>query len=135
MCGADVAAPQQVRRREAQPLADFFRSFQQQFTEREWAGIRSAGDEEAQQAQFRWVGGAMASLWSVALCPTLLPLLRPLPRSLLLYICWVRRKLWSLKEAFVKATGEGLGFDLGKAEFELQGNAAGVWCDIVRCVH
>ena len=41
------------------------------------------------------------------------------------------RKLWSLKEAFVKATGEGLGFDLGKAEFELDGNA-GVcaWCEV-----
>ena len=29
------------------------------------------------------------------------------------------RKFWSLKEAFVKATGEGLGFDLGRCEFKL----------------
>ena len=55
ICGCDVAAPQQVRRAAAQPLADFFRSFDQQFTAAEWAGIRGAGDEAAQEAQFRWV--------------------------------------------------------------------------------
>lgn len=32
------------------------------------------------------------------------------------------RKLWSLKEAFVKATGEGLGFDLGLLEFKITGS-------------
>ncbi len=32
------------------------------------------------------------------------------------------RKLWSLKEAFVKATGEGLGFELGLIEFQLAGS-------------
>jgi hypothetical protein len=55
ICGCDVAAPQQVRRAAAQPLADFFRSFDRQFTSAEWAGIRGAGDEAAQEAQFRWV--------------------------------------------------------------------------------
>jgi 4'-phosphopantetheinyl transferase len=29
------------------------------------------------------------------------------------------RQFWSLKEAFVKATGEGLGFDLGRCAFQL----------------
>ncbi|KAL4448944.1 hypothetical protein ABPG77_007661 [Micractinium sp. CCAP 211/92] len=33
-------------------------------------------------------------------------------------------KLWALKEAYVKATGEGLGFDLGKVEFSISGNTA-----------
>ncbi|KAI3430442.1 hypothetical protein D9Q98_005037 [Chlorella vulgaris] len=36
------------------------------------------------------------------------------------------RKLWSLKEAFVKATGEGLGFELGNAEFIITGRTATV---------
>ena len=30
------------------------------------------------------------------------------------------RQFWSLKEAFVKATGEGLGFDLGRCSFQLE---------------
>jgi 4'-phosphopantetheinyl transferase len=30
------------------------------------------------------------------------------------------RQFWSLKEAFVKATGEGLGFDLGRCAFQLE---------------
>eukprot|EP00884_Botryococcus_braunii_P009141 jgi/Botrbrau1/18228/Bobra.53_1s0084.1 len=34
----------------------------------------------------------------------------------------VLRRLWSLKEAYVKARGDGLGFDLGKAEFEFDGH-------------
>jgi 4'-phosphopantetheinyl transferase len=32
------------------------------------------------------------------------------------------RQFWSLKEAFVKATGEGLGFDLGRCAFQLKSN-------------
>ena len=35
------------------------------------------------------------------------------------------RRLWSLKEAFVKATGEGLGFPLGDAEFAISGSTGG----------
>ncbi|EFN51313.1 hypothetical protein CHLNCDRAFT_55270 [Chlorella variabilis] len=34
------------------------------------------------------------------------------------------RKFWSLKEAFVKATGEGLGFELGNTEFAISGGTA-----------
>lgn len=34
-------------------------------------------------------------------------------------------KLWALKEAFVKATGEGLGFDLGLLQFEVAANRTG----------
>lgn len=34
------------------------------------------------------------------------------------------RKLWSLKEAFTKARGDGLGFKLGRCEFELTGRLA-----------
>lgn len=37
------------------------------------------------------------------------------------------RQFWSLKEAYAKATGEGLGFDLGRCEFTIdQGSMAAV---------
>lgn len=41
----------------------------------------------------------------------------PLPSS--------RSKMWALKEAYVKATGEGLGFDLAKVEFRISGGTGG----------
>ncbi|GAB4820177.1 hypothetical protein N2152v2_007223 [Parachlorella kessleri] len=92
VCGCDVAAPNQVRRRQQEPLASFFKCFVDQFTAAEWASINALSpDEDAMQAQFR--------------------------------------RLWSLKEAYVKATGEGLGFDLGKAEFKLSGCTATVKVD------
>lgn len=39
------------------------------------------------------------------------------------------RKLWSLKEAFVKARGDGLKLELGRAEFALLDNGARVRLD------
>ncbi|EIE24817.1 4'-phosphopantetheinyl transferase [Coccomyxa subellipsoidea C-169] len=43
------------------------------------------------------------------------------------------RRLWSLKEALVKARGDGLGFDLSKAEFHfedgIRSDTASVWID------
>ncbi|CAL5226778.1 g9635 [Coccomyxa viridis] len=46
------------------------------------------------------------------------------------------RRLWSLKEAFVKARGDGLGYDLIKAEFHFEegvsSNTATVWIDGVK---
>ncbi|PRW32899.1 L-aminoadipate-semialdehyde dehydrogenase-phosphopantetheinyl transferase-like [Chlorella sorokiniana] len=90
ICGCDVAAPRTARPRRPgqppEPLEAFFRSFEQQFTAREWESIRFAGSEAEQEGMFR--------------------------------------KLWSLKEAFVKATGEGLGFELGLIEFQLDGSTA-----------
>eukprot|EP00887_Chlorella_sp_A99_P000188 scaffold13.g188.t1 len=85
---APRAAPvEQVRRRAAEPLSEFFRSFRDQFTPAEWASIHAlAPDEVAQEGQFR--------------------------------------KLWSLKEAFIKAIGLGLEFELIKAEFAVDGSAA-----------
>ncbi len=37
------------------------------------------------------------------------------------------RKLWSLKEAFVKATGEGLGFELGNTDFNITGTTGALF--------
>ena len=34
----------------------------------------------------------------------------------------VFRRHWSLKEAFVKARGDGIGFELGKCEFVFDGD-------------
>eukprot|EP00667_Euglena_gracilis_P015605 EG_transcript_16237 len=81
--GADVAAPQQVRRR-GQPVeraADFFANFESVCSEREWRAIRAQPTDALQLAAFR--------------------------------------RHWSLKEAFVKARGDGLGFEpLRRAEFD-----------------
>ena len=41
--------------------------------------------------------------------------LRPAPPAA------ARRQLWALKEAFVKANGEGLGFKLGLLDFDIAG--------------
>lgn len=57
ICGCDVAAPRSARPRRPgqppEPLQDFFRSFEQQFTAREWEAIRSAGGEAEQEGMFR----------------------------------------------------------------------------------
>ena len=52
VCGVDVTAPQRAWRSRAQPLPDFFRSYQEQFTAAEWAAIRGAGRKAAQEALF-----------------------------------------------------------------------------------
>jgi 4'-phosphopantetheinyl transferase len=84
IAGCDVAAPQQLRRRPGQPLAEVLASLKDQLTVAEWDSVQALkADEVAMEAHFR--------------------------------------KLWSLKEAFVKATGEGLGFPLAAAEFHLSG--------------
>lgn len=57
ICGCDVAAPRTARPRRPgqppEPLEAFFRSFEQQFTAREWEAIRSAGSEAEQEGTFR----------------------------------------------------------------------------------
>lgn len=57
ICGCDVAAPQQVRKRAAQPLHDWLRNFERQFVPAEWESIWGAGSEAEQEMQFRWVAG------------------------------------------------------------------------------
>lgn len=81
ICGIDVAAPQQIRRSQQEPLESFFAHFQQQFTPAEWRAIRAAADDDSKAAAFR--------------------------------------QHWSLKEALVKVRGDGLEFDLGRAEMQI----------------
>lgn len=76
-----------------------------------------AGGGLGRWKRVRLPGEAAALLLQALLqCSITLALLPP-PSTLL-----PSRKLWSLKEAFVKATGEGLGFELGLIEFQLSGS-------------
>mmetsp|Transcript_22055 Transcript_22055/g.61211 ORF Transcript_22055/g.61211 Transcript_22055/m.61211 type:complete len:319 (-) Transcript_22055:257-1213(-) len=80
ICGVDVAAPSQLRRRgKEQTIHEIHSIFRSSFTDNEWKLIFGAGVEDEQKQMFR--------------------------------------RLWSLKEAFVKARGDGIAFDLGQADF------------------
>ena len=80
LCGVDVAAPSQLRRRGApQPAAELLELLSAQFSPSERDAVLGAGSEEARADTLR--------------------------------------ALWSLKEAYVKARGDGLGFDLSRATF------------------
>ncbi len=141
ICGCDVVAPLRRRRRANEPLAAFLARFDRQFTPAERQRIRSAGGDAEQEAEFRydskcgslaWVAAdaeflvmyalpalGIAGLFIHASCRSVLLSPAPHPSHALPPAC---SKLWALKEAYVKATGEGLGFDLGKVEFSISGN-------------
>ena len=113
VCGVDVAAPGQLRRAGATapvPMQQYIELFKHQFTASETQRILAAGDEGA------------------APCfPLLRALLTPVSCPAAQQNCF--RKLWSLKEAFVKARGDGLALELGRAEFALLGSGARVRLD------
>lgn len=94
VCGVDVAAPYHGRPGAAN--MDFWRDFQEQLTSEEWAMVRRAAEEEA------------LGHWSASEPPVSPPG----------YTAFQR--FWSAKEAFVKARGDGLGFDLQRASFRFE---------------
>jgi hypothetical protein len=124
VCGVDVAAPGQLRRRgtpQMLPMREHLQQFKRQFTAAEVAHILSAGSEGASHTRVtvRLDGrraGAGTHLRNTA------------PACATDKTCLVTRaaegaqqsafqRIWSLKEAMVKARGDGLAYDLGRAEF------------------
>ena len=59
LCGADVAAPSQLRRGRQQSVEDLFEVMRDNFTKAEWAQVRAAGPEEAAMAT------VFRKLWSL----------------------------------------------------------------------
>jgi 4'-phosphopantetheinyl transferase len=128
ICGCDLAAPHQLRRGKAQPLADVLAAFADQLTPAEWATVHGAGaDEEAVEAQFRklWSLKEVRLHWRANCMAARAGLFALLLRCLLPLVLTGGACPPPL-QAYVKATGEGLGFDLGNAEFQIDGLTAAV---------
>jgi 4'-phosphopantetheinyl transferase len=126
VCGVDVAAPGQLRRRGAQqtPMCEHVQQFKRQFTAPEVAHILSAGSEGARHAcAAAPVGGRRASAGQHEVAAERMP-----PPACALYDLGAQQsafqRIWSLKEALVKARGDGLAYELGRAEFTVHEDGA-----------
>lgn len=100
VCGVDVAAPHDAR-----PGAegiDLWRDFQDQLAIDEWATVFEAADKEEAEAEEDQPLAVSSQR----------------PRSPPGYSTFQR--FWSAKEAFVKARGDGLGFELKRACFRFE---------------
>ncbi|GMH38682.1 hypothetical protein BSKO_06566 [Bryopsis sp. KO-2023] len=86
LCGVDVAAPGQLRRKPGTSIRNALEAFRSQLTPHEWSSLEAAMSEEDMERTFQ--------------------------------------RHWSLKEAFVKARGDGLGFPLQSCEFRFP---KGLW--------
>ena len=121
VCGCDIAAPHQLRRGgKKEPLIKVLEAFKGQLTESEWKYIFLGEMKECINEQHDGVGANGTHLndpsqRSSASWPPYFAANSPgLDEN---DVDTRFRQIWSLKEAFVKATGEGLGFDLGRIEF------------------
>jgi 4'-phosphopantetheinyl transferase len=116
ICGCDVAAPQQLRRGngKSQPLVETLSAFKSQLCASEWEYVFGGKVQGINQPRGH-NPCVFSSSW-----PPKIELNDPED------VVETRfQQIWSLKEAFVKATGEGLGFELGKAEFRIHFGEAG----------
>lgn len=106
--GVDVAAPGQSRRNESFSLDQIFSSFKDQFTDAEWTNIRCFGDERGQEDAFR-------RNWSCKVrdCPLLFE--RTFPTT-----DFGNKNNKNPQEAFTKARGDGIGFNLQRCEFIIE---------------
>uniref|UniRef100_A0A7S4S392 holo-[acyl-carrier-protein] synthase n=1 Tax=Alexandrium monilatum TaxID=311494 RepID=A0A7S4S392_9DINO len=127
LCGVDVAAPHD--RRQTGKEFDVFETFKEQLTEEEWRVVereaasavakrmakdkallveefQEMDDPEADDFAERYDGVGYAS----GTANTARPLNQPVGYQAF-------QRFWSAKEAFVKARGDGLGFELNRAEF------------------
>ena len=122
VCGIDVAAPLQLRRgcKTGLPrVCDYVQQFKRQLTPAEVAFVLGAGTE-----------GARCAAGDMAVCSTV-----DTSRSLAAAQKDAFQKVWSLKEALVKARGDGLAYELGHAEFCVRGDTATVCLDGVPQAH
>jgi phosphopantetheinyl transferase len=103
LVGVDVSAPEACRSGASRPAPELLKLFSKQLSRCEADYIRSAGCDGASllfRACARRVSFAAAEQQSAF------------------------RKIWSLKEAFVKARGDGLGLELGRVDFALAGDVS-----------
>jgi len=110
LCGCDIAAPNQLRCSADRPLDEVLSAFKTQLTLAEWEIVRSAGaDDSLIESKFR-------QFWSLKEVGSNKIILFAFPIRIMM-------TLWLVyMQAFVKATGEGLGYDLGKIDFHIADN-------------
>ena len=133
VCGCDIAAPHQLRRgNKKEPLVAVLEAFKGQLTQNEWKYVFlgvSAGDTNTATvgstgdwSGCRWLPGASGRMQTndIQWPPPYAQSVSVLDDEFGIDLRF--RQIWSLKEAFVKATGEGLGFDLCRAAFTIDIN-------------
>lgn len=148
ICGVDVAAPPRTRSSRLHTIADLHKAFHKQLTKHEvafrtfscaachqlhyarngtcctpqWIAVETAGDVEAQMRMFQ-------TFWSLKEVGHTARAVLPNCACLRIDTCREAPLLTAsvmVIQAFVKARGDGLGFDLGKAEFCIHTMQAGV---------
>mmetsp|Transcript_156753 Transcript_156753/g.380718 ORF Transcript_156753/g.380718 Transcript_156753/m.380718 type:complete len:388 (-) Transcript_156753:123-1286(-) len=121
VCGVDVAAPHDRRGKEF----DVFETFKEQLTEEEWHVVEREAATAVAKRMAKDAPAKISPDWALevedfegtGLSSDHSNTVRPLnqPEGYQAFQCF-----WSAKEAFVKARGDGLGFELNRAEFKFE---------------